>query len=227
MSNKVELLVVSVESDDISTKLQVAPEDYSMIYDAVAFKKEYDRETKEWKDSPEAYKRYEEYKQLVGGSFEDLEDKKIELYVDEETGKAYFTEGTSFKKIEKPDISIKRIKQAPIVEVRDSAKARSVVIEHKGKYYAFNYNTGIYVEKLNKFIPNAAKLAKAKARFNEDFEEVNITWENAELAVGLVVDVTVEKNALSPGSTEGWLKPLPLSADDQPKIEEGSEDLPF
>ena len=105
---------------------------------------------------------YDKMKRFISDC--DKEDKELEMYVDEETGKAYFEEGTSFKKIEKPLVSLKRFKRVPIVEIKDSAKGRAVVVEHDGKYYSFNFNSGVYIEKLNKFIPNQAKLAKAKAK---------------------------------------------------------------
>lgn len=235
MSELQKLIIVSVEDSEISTKLQVAKEDYSAMFDAVAYKQQFNKESGEWEDSEEAMKKYNEALEVAGGSFE--EDKEIELFVDEQTGKAYFTEGSGFIKIEKPLVSLKRIKKAPIVAIQDSPKGRSVVIEHKGKHYAFNFNTGVWVAKKEMFIPNMAKLGKAKARFNEIFEDVGVDWDNAkDKAIGLVVDVTVNKNQLDPTSNVGWLEALPLDPDDQPEktVEEVdnsndlvNDDLPF
>lgn len=235
MSEKTKLVIVSVEDSEISTKLQVAKLDYSEMYDAVAYKQQYNKDTEEWEDSKEANKKYKEALEVAGGSFE--EDNEIELFVDEQSGKAYFTEGSGFIKIEKPLVSLKRIKKAPIVAIQDSAKGRAVVIEHKGKHYAFNFNTGVWVAKKEMFIPNMAKLGKAKVRFNELFEDVGVEWETADKAIGMVVDVTVNKNQLDPTSNVGWLEALPLDPDDQPEqkpVEEVdnsndlvNEDLPF
>lgn len=229
MSELKKVVIVSVEKDDISVKLQVAELDYSAIYDAQVFLKTYNKETKEWvqfsEDDEKAKERVEKALEVLGGSFDDLEDKEIELWVDEETGKGYFQEGTGFKKVEKPLVSLKRIKKAPIVEIKDSDKGRAVIVEHDGKYYSFNFNYGVYIEKVNKFIKNKAKLGKAKARFNELFEDVNVTWDNPELAIGLVVDCTVNKNQLDPTSPYGWLEALPLDPEEQPNV--SSDDLPF
>lgn len=235
MSEKTKLVIVSVEDSEISTKLQVAKLDYSEMYDAVAYKQQYNKDTEEWEDSKEATKKYKEALEVAGGSFE--EDNEIELFVDEQSGKAYFTEGSGFIKIEKPLVSLKRIKKAPIVAIQDSPKCRSVVIEHKGKHYAFNFNTGVWLEKKKQFIPNKAKIAKAKVRFNELFEDVGVEWETAEKAIGMVVDVTVNKNQLDPTSNVGWLEALPLDPEDQPEqkpveevyhsIEITDDDLPF
>ena len=79
---------------------------------------------------------------------------------------------------------------------------------------------------MNKFIPNQAKLAKAKARFNELFEDVNVTWDTAEMAIGMVVDCTVNKNMLDPKSPYGWLEAQPLDPDDQKEVVT-EEELPF
>lgn len=235
MSELQKLVIVSVEDSEISTKLQVAKLDYSEMYDAVAYKQQYNKETEEWEDSKESTKKYKEALEVAGGSFE--EDNEIELFVDEESGKAYFTEGSGFIKIEKPLVSLKRIKKAPIVAIQDSPKCRSVVIEHKGKHYAFNFNTGVWLEKKKQFIPNKAKIAKAKVRFNEIFEDVGVDWDNAkDKAIGLVVDVTVNKNQLDTTSNVGWLEALPLDPEDQPEqkqVVEGhsiditADDLPF
>lgn len=227
MSEKTKLVIVSVEDSEISTKLQVAKEDYSAIYDAVAYKQQYNKDSGEWEESEDAMNKYNEALEVAGGSFE--EDNEIELFIDEQTGKAYFTEGSGFIKIEKPLVSLKRIKKAPIVAIQDSPKGRAVVIEHKGKHYAFNFNTGVWIAKKSMFVPNMAKLSKAKARFNEIFEEVGVDWDTADKAIGLVVDVTVNKNQLDPTSNVGWLEALPLDPDDQPKQKsvEDDIDLPF
>ncbi|MBL0992183.1 MAG: hypothetical protein JJO71_28925 [Escherichia coli] len=222
---KTKMVVLSVEVEDISVKIQVATEDYSAVYDLQLFKQEYDKETKTWNTTDEATKRYEEYVNELGGL--PNEDDVIELFLNEEKGKAYVTEPKGFTQIEKPLASLKRLKKVPIVEIKDSAKGRAVVVEHEGKHYAFNFNSGVYIEKLNKFIPNQAKLAKAKVRFNELFEDVNITWDNPELAIGLVVDCTVNKNALDPKSQYGWLEALPLDPEEQPNIGGDSDELPF
>ena len=235
MSELQKLVIVSVEDSEISTKLQVAKLDYSEMYDAVAYKQQYNKDTEEWEDSKEATKKYKEALEVAGGSFE--EDNEIELFVDEQSGKAYFTEGSGFIKIEKPLVSLKRIKKAPIVAIQDSPKCRSVVIEHKGKHYAFNFNTGVWLEKKKQLIPNKAKIAKAKVRFNEIFEDVGVDWDNAkDKAIGLVVDVTVNKNQLDTTSNVGWLEALPLDPEDQPEqkqvvegnsIDISDDDLPF
>ena len=230
MSELKKVIIVSAEEDDISVKLQVASEDYSAIYEAAVFKKTYDKDSKTWNDftdeDTKGKERLEKALELLGGSFENLEDKELEMYVDEGTGKAYFEEGTSFKKIDKPLLSLKRLKQVPIVEIKDSAKGRAVVVEHEGKYYAFNFNYGVYIDKLNKFIKNRAKLEKAKARFNELFEDVNVTWDTADMAIGMLVDCTVNKNMLDPKSPYGWLEAQPLDPDDQ-KESVSEEELPF
>ena len=230
MSELKKVIIVSAEEDDISVKLQVASEDYSAIYEAAVFKQTYDKDSKTWNDftdeDTKGKERLAKALKILGGSFENVEDKVLGMYVDEETGKAYFEEGTSFKKIEKPLVSLKRLKQVPIVEIKDSAKGRAVVVEHEGKYYSFNFNSGVYIEKLNKFIPNQAKLAKAKARFNELFEDVHVTWDTADMAIGMVVDCTVNKNMLDPKSPYGWLEAQPLDPDDQ-KESVSEEELPF
>nr|DAF84402.1 MAG TPA: hypothetical protein [Caudoviricetes sp.] len=219
---KTKMVVLSVEVEEISVKIQVATEDYSAVYDLQLFKQEYDKETKTWNTTDEATKRYEEYVNELGGLPQ--EDDVIELFLNEEKGKAYVTEPKGFTKIEKPLASLKRLKKVKITGLKESPKGLSVVVEHEGNHYAFSYNTGVWIDKLNKFIPNAAKLAKAKARFAEDFEDVNITWDNKELAIGLIVDCTVNKNALDPKSPYGWLSVQPVDKDDQ--VEEETE-LPF
>lgn len=236
MSELTKLVVVSVKDSEISTQLQVAELDYSAVYDAVAYKQQFDKDTKEWEDSEEAMEKYNEALKVVGGAFE--EDSEIELWVDKKAGKAYFKEGTGFLKIEKPLVSMKKIKLAPIVAIKDSPKGRAVVIEHEGVNYAFNFNTGVWIAKKKIFVPNPAKLEKAKVNFGEIFEDVGINWDNAEKAIGMLVTCTVKKNALDKTNPLGWLEADPLDPDDQPEqkpepkdepqdLDNGDDDLPF
>lgn len=223
---KTKLVVVSVDVEDISVKIQAATEDYSAIYDLQLFKQEYDKESKTWVENDETTKRYNEYVELLGGI--PKEDDVIEVFVNEETGKAYVTEPKAFTKVEKPSVKDagKLYMNMTITEIKDSPKGREVIVDYKGTNYSFSFNSGVWVQKVSKFIPNPAKLAKAKARFNELFEDVNVTWDAPELAIGLKVNATVNKNALDPKSEFGWLSPLKLEEQPLPITEE-SEDLPF
>lgn len=224
--NKTNLVVVSVDVEDISVKIQAATEDYSAIYDLQLFKQEYDKDSKTWVENDETTKRYNEYVELLGGI--PKEDDVIQVFVNEETGKAYVTEPKAFTKVEKPSAKDagKLYMNMTITEIKDSPKGREVIVDYKGTNYSFAFNTGVWLEKRKQFILNKAKLAKAEARFNELFEDVNVKWDAPELAIGLKVNATVNKNALDPKSEFGWLSPLKLEEQPLPTIEE-SEDLPF
>ena len=50
MSELQKLVIVSVEDSEISTKLQVAKEDYSAMFDAVAYKQQYNKDTEKYRD---------------------------------------------------------------------------------------------------------------------------------------------------------------------------------
>lgn len=224
--NKTNLVVVSVDVEDISVKIQAATEDYSAIYDLQLFKQEYDKDSKTWVDNEETTKRYNEYVELLGGI--PKEDDTISVFVNEETGKAYVTEPKPFTKVEKPSAKDagKLYMNMTITEVKDSPKGREVIVDYKGTNYSFSFNTGVWLEKRKQFILNKAKLAKAVVRFNELFEDVNVKWDNPELAIGLKVNATVNKNALDPKSEFGWLSPLKLEEQELPTNED-AEDLPF
>lgn len=222
MSELKKLVVVSAENDEkgVSLKLQVAELDYSAIYDCVVYFKQYDKENEEWLDFDEttdqgkkALERVEKAREVLGG-FDNLEDKEVELWVDEESGKAYPEEAKGFIKVEKPLKKLKGLKRLPIVAIKDSAKGRQVIVEHKGTNYGYNYNYGVYIDKLNKFIENKAKLAKAKENFNDDFQDVSLDWETAPKAIEkaynnstpFVVDCEAQENKLDPKSPYGWIK---------------------
>lgn len=224
--NKTNLVVVSVDVEDISVKIQAATEDYSAIYDLQLFKQEYDKDSKTWVDNEETTKRYNEYVELLGGI--PKEDDTISVFVNEETGKAYVTEPKAFTKVEKPSAKDagKLYMNMTITEIKDSPKGREVIVDYKGTNYSFSFNTGVWLEKRKQFILNKAKLAKAQVRFNELFADVNVKWDAPELAIGLKVNATVNKNALDPKSEFGWLSPLKLEEQELPTTEE-SEDLPF
>ena len=244
MSELKKVIVVSIEDEEIALKMQVASEDYSAIYDVVSYKQAYDKDEGKWKDDAEATERHEKNLELIGGM--PSVDDEISLYVDEESGKAYFTEGSGYIRPEKPKVTLKRLKGVPIVAIQDSPKCRSVIVEHKGKYYAFNFNYGVWIESKGTFIMNKAKLIKQKARFEELFEEVELSWDDAIDVVAqrasaekhFIIDCVVKKNQLEPESPFGWLEPQPLDGDEQPEFvpnleperdetEQSEDDLPF
>lgn len=224
---KTKLLVLSIEDDAIKTRLQLVPEDYSVIYELDVFKQEYNKDKKAWEDSEKTMEKYNESIQELGGMPTD--GQEIEVFTNEENGKAYVFEQSDFQRAEKPPVKdAGRIyANMEIIDVHDSPKGREIMVQHtNGVVYSFSFNTGQWIEKLGKFIPNPAKLIKAKERFNELFEECNIKWDDAERAIGLKVNAIVEKNALNPSSDVGWLRPLKL---DNQELEQniGEDDLPF
>lgn len=230
MSEKTKVVVISVEENEKAVKLQVATEDYSVIYTAGAYKMNYNKDTKEWipfdletKEGKAAQAKFDEALALVGGDFNTIEGETIELYVDEKSGRAYFQPGGNYIEIDKPVLgAFKSIKRAPIVTILDSAKGRSVVVERRGKFYAFNYNYGLWIAKVGKFVLNQAKLPKQKAKFDEDFEDVDLTWDTAKEKVEqaykngtpFVVDCEVQKNELDESSKFGWIKGSALDRED-------------
>lgn len=203
----VELEVLGVESDDIKLKLELAPEDYSCIYEMSLFKKNYDKKTEKWLDDPETNERYEESLTKIGG--EPVEGSKLELYVNDDSGKAYIDPPKPFVKTEKPNAKDdgKLWLGAVIVDVRDSDKGREVIVKYKDVLYSFAFTTGMWVKSKEKFILNKAREVKAKEKFKKVFEGVgNVEWDSYEPIFGLKVNLTVKKNALDPNSDKGWLQ---------------------
>ncbi|MRB85014.1 hypothetical protein GH851_31380, partial [Bacillus thuringiensis] len=58
MSEKVELIIVDMVDEDISTKMQLCPADYSKVYTLQLFKQEYKKDTKQWVNDEETMKQY-------------------------------------------------------------------------------------------------------------------------------------------------------------------------
>lgn len=225
MSELKKLVVVSAEESEkngkkVSLKLQVAELDYSAIYNCAVYFMQYDKETEEWLDfdknteqGKKSLERVKKAREVLGG-FTNLEDKEVELWVDVDKGKAYTAEVKGFIKVEKPLKNLKGLKRLPIVAIKDSAKGRQVIVEHKGTNYGYNYNYGVYIDKLKKFIENKANLAKAKVKFNNDFQDVSLDWDTAPAAVEkaykkgkpFVVDCEAQENKLDTKSPYGWIK---------------------
>lgn len=262
MSELKKVIIVSAEKDTekgVSLQLQVAELDYSAIYDATVYFKSFDKDTKAWSEFDDSEKGKQgleriEVAKTVLGSFdpEELESKEVELWVDEENGKAYFEEGKGFIKVEKPKVGLKGLKRVPIIAIKDSDKGRQVIIQHKGINYGFNYNYGVWVDKVEKFVLNKAQRAKKKSLFNEDFEDVGLTWETAPDAIEkafdngtpFVVDCEVQVNQLDTSSPYGWIKgsalydgdntkamryidSLPNEDNEEQRIDIPDDDLPF
>ncbi len=233
---KLELEVVEFTEDDIKLKLDLAPADYSEIYEMSLFKKQYNKETEEWEESDEVTERFNEQLEAISGYEED--GATFELFVNEQ-GRAFITEPKGFVKPNKPAAKLdgKMWLNTTITEVRDSPKAREVIVMYKDELYSFSFNTGMWIEKKKQYILNKAKHAKAVERFNKIFEDVvSDAWNNVDALKGCYISVKINKNALDPKSEYGWLEPI---APDEASYnreyldsleaekEETEDDLPF
>lgn len=209
-----KMIVVKVEDNDICTKLQVVDEGYAKVYDMALYKQSYNGE--EWEDDEQAMTQYREELALLGGKIPAVGDE-INAFP-ASNGKAYLTERTV---AEKPDPKMvnRTFKNCVVKEFKDTAKGRTVLVEYKGHIYSFNFGTSVWIPSVGKYVPNDAKLQKARARFDDVFEFASGDWEHPDLLVGTKIDCLVQKNELDGGQT-AWLKPL--------KVEpEEDEDLPF
>lgn len=208
---KVVLEVVEVNEDDISLKLDLATPDYSEAYEMALFKKNYDKEAGEWKTDAETTERFEKQLEEIAGY--DSEDAQLELYVNEESGKAYITPPNTFERAEKPLAKFdgKLWMDLTIKEVRDTPKGREVLVIYKDVTYAFNFNTAKWIENKRHtgYVLNKAMQAKAIARFNKLFEDaVKDAWNNTGDLIGMYIHCKVNKNQLDPSSDYGWLEPV-------------------
>lgn len=201
----VEMEVVEVESDEVKLLVSVAPEDYSAIYELTLYKQTYDNKTEEWSEDAEVTKRYNESIEQLGG--EPYAGQKLELYLDEEKGKAYLNPPKEFLQAEKPKAKDdgKFWLGATIIEVRDNDKGRECLVDYKGTVYSFTFTTGQWIKSKEKFILNPAKRAKQIEKFAKVFEKVGATWEDYKAILGLKVNLQVKKNGLDPKSPDGWL----------------------
>lgn len=233
----VTLEVIEIKEDDISIKIDLATPDYSESYEMALFKKNYDKDAEAWVTTDETTERFN--KQLAEIEGYDEEDATLELYVNEETGKAYIEPPKTFERAEKPLAKFdgKLWMNLTIKEVRDTPRAREVLVLYKDTTYSFNFNFAKWVEnkKFKGYVKNKAMEAKAIARFNKLFEDaVKDAWHNLEPLTGLYINCKVNKNALDPKSEYGWLEPIaPDEAsynreflDSLPQDEEPT-DLPF
>lgn len=228
MSEKVELIIVDMTDDDISTKFQLCPEDYSKVYTLQLFKQDYNKKTKKWEDDEATLKEYHDDMESIG---QPSVGDKIEAYVSD-NGKAYLTGGTFIQTI-KPQAKQagKLFTNCRIEDIQDSPKGRRVIVEYKNKFYEFSFNYSVWIPSISKYVPNDAKLEKAKVRFNDIFEHGFITWENAldknedgeSMHKGIALNCLVRKNELDPTGGTAWLEPLKI---DEPE-DVPSDDLPF
>lgn len=202
----VALEVVGVEDDDIKTKIDLAPDDFSSIFELNMFKKNYDKDTEKWIDDEKTLSRYNENLELLGGI--PAEGATIEVYINDETGKAYVTPPSEFERAEKPLASDagKLWLGAVISGVRDSAKGREVLIDYKDVTYSTWFNTGQWLDSKQKFILNKSKRAKSITKFASMFEAVEASWDNYQPILGLKVNLNVRKNALDPSAKYAWLE---------------------
>lgn len=227
MSEKAELIVVDMVDEEISTKFQLCPEDYSKVYTLQLFKQDYKKDTKEWVTDAETTQQYDaDMKELGNPSVGD----KVNVFVSN-NGKAYLTEKT-FVETVKPSgkDANKLFTNCEIESFHDSPKGRRVIVKYKKNFYEFSFNYSVWIPSIEKYVPNDAKMEKAKVRFNDIFEHSLITWENAletdadgvSIHKGVKMNCLVRKNELDATGQTGWVEPLKI---DEPDVDE--DELPF
>lgn len=228
MSEKVELIIVDMVDEDISTKFQLCPADYSKVYTLQLFKQDYDKGDKQWTSSVETMEQYDaDMKALGNPSVGD----KVEVFVSS-NGKAYLTEKTFIETVKPAGKDANKLFTGCEIEaISDSPKGRRVIVKYKKKFYEFSFNYSVWIKPIQKFVMNDAKLEKAQVRFNDIFEHAQITWENAlqtndkgeSIHKGVKVNCIVRKNELDPTGQTAYLEPLKI---DEPEDVE-DDDLPF
>lgn len=228
MSEKVELIIVDMVDEDISTKMQLCPADYSKVYTLQLFKQEYKKDTKQWVNDDETLKQYNaDMEELGHPSVGD----KIEVFVSS-NGKAYLTEKTFIETVKPAGKDANKLFTGCEIEaISDSPKGRRVIVKYKKKFYEFSFNYSVWIKPIQKFVMNDAKLEKAQVRFNDIFEHAQITWENAlqtndngeSIHKGVKVNCIVRKNELDPTGQTAYLEPLKIDEPDEVEDEE----LPF
>lgn len=183
------LTVVANEVQDESVKFTLINEEETAVYELVLFKKDYDKETKEWNTTEETTERYFTQLQdklgiMSDDNLEELTGKSFELYVNDDNGRAYFE---APKGLEKPTLDQDGdLEQAEIIDIVDYESKRVVIVDVEGKRYGVNFGFSNWVAPLEKYVVNQGKKAKQMARFKDI---TGSEWDDCEDLKGLTVNV--------------------------------------
>ena len=196
---KQPLTVVANEVQEESVKFTLINKEETAVYELTLFKKDYDKDSKEWVTNDETTEKY--YKQLqdelgimTDDQLDDLTGKSFDLYTNDENGKAYFDKP---KGLEKPTLDQEGdLESGEIVDVVDYEGKRVVVVAIDGKNYGVNFGFSNWIAQLEKYVVNQGKKAKQMNRFKDI---TGSDWDDTEELIGLTVNVEFKSFATASG----------------------------
>lgn len=206
MANKLELVLLQVENEDATLKLQFAPEDYSAVYDVNLWKKDWDSDKKVAVANEETYTNYlenlKEYLEIEDDEPETLEaitGKTFSVY--ESNGKVTLWEPKTLSKA--PMDEVGSLWNCTVVDIREYDAMIQVVVETDempNEQLGIKFNWGTWIKAKGISIPNPALKVKKAERFKN---LTGLDMDNAKEFIGRSVMVEVKKNELTGEGT--WL----------------------
>lgn len=168
---KQKVTVFEVEVQEASVKIGLLNDEQTEVLELTLYKQTY--ENGEWIDDQEVTEKYFTALQDVFGIMDDSEleddlmDKEVELFVDEEKGKAYIEEPKSLDLV-KPELdNVGDIETGEIVEVIDFDTKRIIVIDVDGKRFGVNFGYGKFHPKLEKYLVSKVDEIKKHQKFKD------------------------------------------------------------
>lgn len=168
---KQKVTVFEVEVQDASVKVGLLNDDQTAVLELTLYKQTY--ENGEWIDDPEVTEKYFTALQDIFGIMEDSEleaemlDKEVELFVDEEKGKAYIEEPKSLNLVSVELDNVGDIETGKIVDVIDFDTKRIIVINVDEKRFGVNFSYGKYHPKLEKYLVSKVDEIKKHKKFKD------------------------------------------------------------
>lgn len=168
---KQKLTVLAVEVSPEAAKFDLLSADETEVLELNIYRKTY--ENSEWVDNDEVTENFYKDIQDVFGvmSEDDLEgvvDSAVEVYVDEENGKAFIHEPKTLD-LDKPKLEeVGELETGNIVEIHDFETKRLVIFEtDEGKRRPVNFSFGKKNKKLDKYLVSKVDLVNKKKKFKK------------------------------------------------------------
>lgn len=174
--------VFDVTVEDASVKMELLNKDETEVLELTLFRQQYN--DGKWEDNDEVSEKFYTVLQDVFGVFDldDIEnviDKELELFVDEEKGKAFIEEPKSLN-ITKPTLEqVGDLESGVIADVVDFDTKRIIIVEVDGVRYPVNFGFGKWHAKLEKYLISKVDEIKKHKKFKDltgrdwnDFEDI-------------------------------------------------------
>lgn len=199
---KQKLTILAVDVKDESVTIDLLNADETEVLELAIYRQKYDADTKTWAKDDETEDAF--FQQIQDGlgllattsetleeDLENLVDEEVELFVNEDKGRAYINEPKSLD-LDKPTLDdVDEIEDGTIVDVIDFDTKRLVIVETEdGKYRRpVNFSYGKLNKRAGKYLVSKVDLLNKQDKFKK---LTGLDWEKGDQIIGQPAKIAIE-----------------------------------